>query len=253
VNLALDASVLLLNLAVFGAHARFPFVVAAASESSRRAWALAAAPALLGSLAATAATLARQPDEAIAWGMTGPFAESTPARILALTLLALLVADLVVAFGWRRLEPDGWRIVGVLGVLGCLAYALGADLLRIGWGPAGGLALILLGAALRLPLVLAGAELMSGPPGVFTLVAGPALALAFTTWPGELRHSLRADLPTLVAAVALLAAARFTPARLRRMAAMAGLLLAVLFLARAGERSSALGLRETLPASLLTQ
>jgi hypothetical protein len=41
--------------------------------------------------------------------------------------------------------------------------------------------------------------------------------------------------------------------RLRRTAAIAGLLLAVLFLARAGERSSALGLREILPASVLIQ
>lgn len=251
-NLLVDSTVLILNLVVFGAHARLPFLLASASEGSRRAWALVAPPALLASLVATAATIFRRPDEAIAWGMTGPFARSMPARLLALTVLALLLADLVVALGWRRLERDGWRILGLLGALGCMAHALGADLMRIGWGPVGSLTVLLLGAALRLPLALAGAELLTGPPRRFTLVAGPALALAFATWPGALRHGLRADLPTLAAAVLLLTAARFTPPRLRRAAAIAGFLLAVLFLGRAGQQSSSLGQREILPASLLT-
>jgi hypothetical protein len=134
-----------------------------------------------------------------------------------------------------------------------MAHALGADLLRIGWGPAGSFALLLFAAMLRLPLALASAELMVGPPRAQTLAAGPALALAFVVWPPELRASLRPDLLTLGAAVLLLASARFTPPRLRRATAIAGLVLAVLFLARAAERSRALGQREVIPAILLTR
>ena len=253
-SLLFVAVVLAFNLLVFGAHVRFPFRLAGGpSEGSRRAWALAAPPALLASLALTGAALARQPDAALAWGMTGPLAASTPARLIALVMLALLLADLVVAAGWRRLEPAGWRILGSLGLLGAMAHAFGAELLRVGWGPVTGLAVLLAAAALRLPLALASAELAAGPPGRSALAAGPALALAFLLWPEALRRSLRPDLPTLAAAVVLLVVARWTPIRLRRATAVAGLLLGIFFLARAADLSASLGQRETLPAGLLIQ
>ncbi len=250
-SLVLVAAVLAFNLLVFGAHARLPFRLAGGEERSRRAWALAAPPALLASLLLTGAALARQPDAALAWGMTGPLAASMPARLIALVMLALLLADVVVAVGWRRLEPAGWRILGALGLLGAMAHAFGAELLRVGWGPVAGLVLLLAAAALRLPLALAAAELAAGPPGRASLAAGPALALAFLLWPETLRRTLRPELATLAAAVLLLVAARWTPAKLRRATAVAGLLLAVFFLARAADLSASLGQRETLPASLL--
>lgn len=245
------AAVLALNLLVFGAHAVVPFRLARA-EAPRRLWAYAAPAALFAALLATLAAVARRPDEAVAWGLTHPLTGSLPARLIAVAVAALVLGDLVVAAGWRRLEPAGWRALGALGALGVAAHGLGSELLRIGWGPAGpGLPLLFAAAALRLPLALAAGELVAGGPRLWTPLAGPALVAAARLWPAALRGGLAADRLTLAAAALLLLAAPFVPRRLRRAAGFAGLLLAVLFLARAGEVSRVLGTGERVAPELL--
>jgi hypothetical protein len=246
------ALALALNLVVLGAHAVLPFRLSGDGDPRRRRlWALAAPAALLGVCLATALRIAARPDDAIAWGLTHPLAGSLPARLIAVALAALVVADLVLAAGWRRLEPAGWRVVGALGALAVLAHALGAELLRIGWGPApSSLAALVAAAALRAPLALAAGELVVGAPRLWTTLAGPALVAAARLWPAELRAPLAGDRPTLAAAAVLLVAARFVPLALRRVAGAAGLALAVLFLVRAAEVSRILGGVERVPGWL---
>lgn len=246
------AAALAFNLAVYGAHAALPFRLAAAEPSWRRRWALAAPLTLGASLLVTAAAIARRPDEAIAWGLTHPLDGALPARMIAVVLAALLVADLVVAAGWRRLEPAAWRVLGLLGLAAAFLHALGSELLRIGLGPTRLDAAVLLAvAALRLPLALAAGELLAGAPRWWVPVAGPALFAATRLWPASLRQALADDQWTLVVAALLLVGARFVPPSLRRIAGLAGWTLAVLFLARAAEVSRILGVVERVPAALL--
>lgn len=250
-SLAATALVLALNLAVFGSHAVAPWRLAGADSPRRRLWALAAPAALLGACVATIARVAWRPDDAIAWGLTHPWEGSLAARWIAVSLAALILADLVVAVGWKRLEPAGWRVLGALGALGAIAHALGSELLRIGWGPAPAATWPLLAAAaLRVPLALAAGELVAGTPRLWTPLAGPALVAAARLWPAELRAALALDRLTLAAAAVLLLASRFLPLRQRRAAGAAGLLLAILFLSRAAEVSGILGGTESIPGWL---
>jgi hypothetical protein len=249
---ALGALVLAWNLAVFGAHALLPFRLAAGAGEARRRWALAAPVALVAAVLATAALVARRPDEAAAWGLGGPVTASPLAAVVAVAIGALLVTDLVVLAGWRRLEPAAWRLAGALGVAGAVAHAFGSELLRAGWGPApGDLPRLLLLVALRLPLALVPAELALGRPRRFTPLAGPALVVAVALWPAAARAALGGALATLAAAALLLVLARFLPERLDRAAGWAGFALAVVFLARAAEISRVLGARERVPEILL--
>jgi hypothetical protein len=237
----MSALVLLLNLAVWGAHALLPCRLARGGEPARRLWARAALPAAGLSLVATAAALALDPDPAAAWGLHELLQGSRPALVVALGLGATLLADLVGALGWRRLEPAAWQAWGAVGALGLASATVGSELVRIGAGPAPAAAALLAAALLRAPLALAAAEALAGPPRWAAPLAGAALPLAVLLWPEPLRAVLGADRLTLGAAAALLLAARFLPERLRRPAAFAGVLLAALFLARAGDLSQALG------------
>lgn len=246
----LTAAVLAWNLVAFGLHALAPFRLVDADPQRRRLWALAA-PVLLGTSAVlTFFAVARRPDEALAWGLTDPLHGSLPARLLAVVLAAVVLTDVLVACGWRRLEPAGWRLAGSLGVVGALAHAFGSELLRIGWGPAAPLPWLAAATLLRLPLSLAAAELALGPPRLWVPLAGPGLVAATRLWPASARGALGTDTLTLIAAAVLLVAARFVPPALRRAAGVAGLVLAVLFLARAAEVSRILGGSGTLPELL---
>lgn len=237
----MTALVLLLNLAIWGAHALLPFRLARGGEAARRAWALAALPAVGLSVVATAAALTLDPDPAAAWGLHELLQGSRAALGVGLGTLAAALADLVGALGWRRFEPAAWRAWGALGALGLASVTFGSELVRIGAGPLAGWGAVALAAALRAPLALAAAEVLAGPPRWAAPAAGCALPAAVLLWPGALRAVLGADRLTLVAAVLMLVAARFLPERLRRLAALAGVVLAALFLARAGDLSQALG------------
>lgn len=245
----MSALVLWLNLAVWGAHALLPFRLARGPEAARRLWALAALPAVGLSVVATALALSFDPDPAAAWRLHEVLRGSRPALVVALGGIAVVGADLIVALGWRRFEPAAWRATGALGALGLAAVTFGSELVRIGAGPVpGGLAL-LGAAALRAPLALAAAEAAAGRPRWAAPLAGATLPLAVALWPAALRAVLGADRLSLVAACLLLLAARWLPARLRRPAALAGVALAALLLARAGDLSQALGTVED-PAGL---
>ena len=245
------AAALAFNLLVYGAHAVLPFRLSRAEDERRRAWAYAAPLALVASFIVTAAGIARRPDEAIAWGLTHPLTGSLPARMIFVALVGLLLADLVVVAGWRRIEPAAWRILGALGAVAALLHALGSELLRIGTGPAGGeLATLVAMVLLRLPLTLAAGELLAGAPRWWVPIAGPALVVAARLWPAPLRAALGADRLTLVVAALLLLASPFVPGKLRRIAGWAGFALAVLFLARSAEVSRILGATERLVGQL---
>jgi len=248
----LAAGVVALNLAVWGAHALLPWHLARAPERARRLWARLALPGVGLSVVATAAALRLAPDAAAAWRLHDLAGGELPTVALAVAAGATALADLLLALGWRQLEPAAWRLLAALGALALGAVTLAAELVRIGWGPVPSTAALLAAAALRLPLALAAAEATAGPPRLATPLAGLALGAAVALWPESLRDALGADRATLGAALILLLSARLVPARLRRPAAIAGVLLAALFLARAGEISQALGLTQTLPSEALT-
>lgn len=249
--LALAAAVLTLNLLVWGAHALLPWRLARSGEAARRLWARLALPALGLALGATGVALRADPDPAVAWGLTGFLGGSPAARVLTVVAAAVALADLVLFFAGERLDPRGWQLLGLFGAAGLAAATFGSEMLRMGWGPVPRPAALWTAAALRLPLALAAAELALGPPRRWAPAAGPALVAAFLLWPAELRRALGIDLLTLAAAAALLIAARFLPASLRRPAGGAGLLLAVLFLARSAAVSAILGGGDRLPIELL--
>jgi hypothetical protein len=241
---------LLVNLAVWGAHAVLPFRLAAPigeAEPARRLWALAALPALGLSVVVTAGALRLDPEPATAWRLHELAAGSRPALFVAVAGATLALADALLALGWRRFEPAAWRVLGALGLLGLGAVTLASELVRLGWGPVPAPAALWAAAALRLPLALAAGEAFL-PPTRWSRWLGPAAAAALTLavalWPAPVRAALGADRLTLFAAAALLLLARLLPVRFRRVARVAGVALAALFLARAGALSHRLGLTE---------
>ena len=250
-NPLLAGLVLGLNLLVWGAHAALPFHLARAGEGARRIWSRTALPALGLSIVATLALLWRSPDAAASWGLSGFVGGSLPARFIIVAAAALAAADLLLLLGGERLDAREWRLVGVFGGLGLLAQTYGSELLRMGWGPVPSRLPAFAAALLRLPLALAAAELLVGPPRRWCPIAGPALVAAFCLWPSSLRAALGPDLLTLGAAALLLLGSRWLPASLRRWSAAAGLVLAVIFLVRAGGVSELLGESERLPYEML--
>ena len=248
----LSLAALALNLLVWGAHALVPWRLATAPEPSRRRWALVALPAVGASILVTAAGLRTAPDAAVAWRLHELESSVLPTLLLAVALVAVILGDLLLALGWRRLEPLAWRVLAGIGALALAAVTLGSELVRIGWGPVPPRGALLGAALLRLPLALAAAEAALGTPRLLTPIAGLGLAGAALLWPTPLLAALGADRATLYAAVLLLLLARFIPTRLRRPAAIAAVALAALFLARAGEVSQDLGLIEIVPSEALT-
>ncbi len=240
-ELAIQSAVAAFNLAVFGAHALLPFRLAQAEERTRRLWAALAPVLLIAACMVTIWEIGRRPDDAIAWGLTHPLYGSMAARLIAVALTAALLSDLLVLFAWRGLEAAAWRFHGALGVLALFAQSLGAELLHIGWGPWRGTAAILVAAGLRALLAVAVAEIATGPPRRWSTIAGPSLVALALLWPAAMRGALARDFATLGTAALLLGGARYAPASLRRAAAIAGLVLALLYLARATEQSRTLG------------
>jgi hypothetical protein len=253
VSLPLSALVVTLNLLVWGAHARLPWQLAteAGDGIGRRLWTLGALPALGLSALATLLAVRAAPDAALAWRLTDLVGGALPARLLGIAAVALALVDLVLLAGGARLGAREWRLAGVFGALALAAQTLGSELVRIGWGPLPRAEAVYAAAALRLPLALAAGELVGGRLRLWTTLAGPALAAAVFFWPESLRRAMGGELRLLPVAALLLLAARWLPASLRRPAAAAGLVLAALLLARAGQVGAILGGAETVPDELL--
>jgi hypothetical protein len=226
----------------FGLHADGPWRLARAPEASRRLWAVAALPTLLTAAILALVHLAFHPDAALAWGIT-PLAtdSSRGSRILAILTAALLALDLTLFVSWRRWEPAAWRFASLFGWAALLSLVWILEQLRIGDGPLTPLAWIVISTAGRLPLPLAAAATARRAARSFWwTAAGVGLPLSFAYYHPDLRQALRGDLPALAAASLLLLGAAFLPARLRRPAAAAGVLIAVLFLALAANVSESL-------------
>ncbi len=218
----------------------------------KRLWALVATPLLLASAVAALFTVGARLDAAIAWGLSWP-PRSIPALAIAFTAAAVFLCDLLLLAGFRKLEPIGWRVAAGLALALLAAACFGGELLRLGRGPAAGLAGILVAALCRLPLALAAGEAAAGPVRWLTTLAGFALPFSLLGFAAPVRATLGADLLTLGAATLLLLAARFLPLSLRRPAALAGVLLAALFLDRTGDLSAAIDPGSTIPDYILPE
>jgi hypothetical protein len=227
-------------LLAWGAQAVLPWRLASRAAERRRAGALAL-PALLvtGALAAFA-WVQRHPDAALVQGLY-PLGASTTGRTLAVLFAALILADALLAVGWRRLEAAGWRIAAGFGLLFLLGVSWAAELLRAGEGPESPLFALLVLTGLRALLALGAAEALApGRPGLAT-AAGPGLLFYGLFLPAQLAQALGSQWPTLGAAALLLLAARWFPPHLRRAALLGAALLAGLYLGQAARLSQALG------------
>jgi len=243
---------LLLALVSFawGAHAVLPWRLRRGDREGvgRGGWARAALPVLLaGALGALLYARAR-PDAALASGVL-PLTANHPGRLLLLLAAAVLAVDLVLTFGWRRLEDAGWKIAAVFGLLLAAAAAFAAELMRVGEGPGGPLLLLAGAAACRLGVLLAAGELTAPGRSWLPPLAGLALPLYLYFLPEELRHPFLAGghWLTLGAAALLLLASRWLPTRLRRPGLAAAVVLASLAFAQAAEISQSLSAQPLPP------
>jgi len=236
----LDAVFLALVLVAAGAHAVVPWQ-AAGDERARRLWSRAALPVLLCGAVAALLLARAHPDAALATGLL-PLLGGREGRLLAVLLPAALALDLLAALGWRRLPPAAFRIAGVFGVALLAAAALAGETLRVGEGPSGGGAAVLLAAACRLGVALGAGELLAPRRPLLALLSGLALPAWLLVSPPELRAALWQSGAgfTLGAAALLFLAARFLPARLRRPALAGAALLAGVLFAQAAALSQAL-------------
>lgn len=219
---------------------------------SKRIWALVATPLLLAAALAALFTVGARIDAALTWGLSWPPA-TIPALAVGFSAVAVALCDLLLLAGHRRLEPAGWRIAAGLALLLLAAASVAGELLRLGRGPAAGLAGLLVAALSRLPLALAAGEAAAGPVRWLTPLAGVALPFSLLGFSTPVRATLGADLATLAAATFLLLAARFVPLSLRRPAALAGVLLAALFLDRTADLSAAIEPGSTIPDLFLPE
>lgn len=237
---------------ILGLHWLAPWRLARAEEAPRRLWGQAALPALLAAGVVALFGLDARVDSALAWGLAWPPA-SLPALLLAVAAGAVALLDLLLLFAWREFDPRAWRLAALLGGLLLAASAFAGQLLQVGRGPMPGLAALLLGTFARLALAGAAAEATVARPRWLAPLAGLALPLSAGLYSTALREALGPELITLAAATALLLAARFVPAPFRRPAVAAALVLAALFLARAGVRSNALEPPLRLPDAFLPE
>jgi len=237
-----DGLLLAAALFAWGTQATVPLKLPAAAPTARRLWAYAALPLLVGGALAAATYVRLHPEAAVAQGLF-PFLAARPGRVLAILLAALFLADLVTAFGWRRLEDAGWRIAAGFGLGSLAAASWVGELLRVGEGPPSPAPALAAAVACRLLLALAAGEIAAPGRPLLALGAGLALPVYWFLLPEVLAASLAEGRQQLAlgAAAILLLAARWLPAALRRPALAAGILLASLFLARAATLSQSIG------------
>jgi hypothetical protein len=257
----LDALCLIVLLVGWGAQAAVPWhlghlaaagadpgaagdsgpAAAGAGEPRWRVWRLASLPLAVAGLVAAVSLANRNPDATIA-GHLMPLTASTPGRLLAVLVPAMLGASLVGSLAGRRLDRQGLRLMAVFGAAAVGAAGWAGELLRTGEGPVSPLWRLLLLAACRLALALAAGEIVAPGRPRWSVAAGAALAAYLPLLPTALRGLLWAEelQLTCAAAALLLAAARWLPPALRRPALATGIVLAAIVLARAGRVSQTL-------------
>jgi len=240
------AALLWIPLLAWGAHAWVPWE-AAREARWRTPWRSTALPLALAAALALLARFAAQPDLALAEAIAPPFAPRGSVLLLLVAFAAAVAADLLVAAGGERLAPSGWRLAALAGLLALGAWAIAAERLRTAFLPVAGPLAAVAGPLATAALALATAQAITGPRRA-TAVAGLLLPLHLLPLPGRLLALAMESgtLLTLGAASALLLAAPWVPVRLRRPAALAGSLLAALFLALAERLAASLPLLPVL-------
>lgn len=240
-------------LLAMGAHVVVPKRLASCELSRRRLWALTALPLLLLAVVTFLVWLRDHPDSLVAlgWG-TDPFTTHTGQAAILLTAM-LVLADLLVWLGYRRIEPRAWRLLSLFALPALMAASAMTEILRVGQGPRTTLGALALALAGRVAVALAAGEALTprsrrpaSPRPRWTLPAGALLLLYPLTLPPETRMLLASggDLVSLAAGALLLVAARWLPPRLRRPTILAATLVTAAFLARTTE------LAETFPIYL---
>ncbi|MEP7013421.1 MAG: hypothetical protein ABJC13_24125 [Acidobacteriota bacterium] len=233
-----------------GVHAVVPWRLRRAAPEDRRLWALGAAP--LQALAALAFLyLLGRSEDAVLASHLAPFSASPVILALGTTAAALCLADLLLVFGWRRLEDRGWPILALFGGAFTLAQSFALAALSAGGSKAPASALVLRAAVLAALALAASEAITTNAPRLapFASLAGLCLPLFAFGLPQEVREPFvsAGGLAFLGAAAALLFATRFAPQpNLRRALALAGLLLAAFAWAKTVDIAGALA--ERVPA-----
>lgn len=220
-----------------------PCAAGSAPDPRKRLWALVAAPLLMVSVLAHLTWLRLHPDPLLNVGWGEDALTTGALQALGILTAALVLADLLLLAGHRRLEPKAWWSLVAFALPTLLAFALAGEILRVGQGPRTDAAALALAVSCRLAVALgAGESLAPRPPSgrpFWCLPAGLALLAYPLALPAEIRRMLfsEGDLPpgdlgTLGAAALLFLVARWLPLRLRRPALMAAALLAAVLLAR---------------------
>ena len=235
----LQLVVLSICMVAWGAH---PLAAWRLAPGSRRTAALLAMPiavaALIGMFAATTA----RPDSAIAVGLGPGWPVSAEGRFAVVLLLAALVADALALFVAKADETSGRGLAAALGGAGLVGFAIWAELLRLGEGPANGVAPFWLAVTLRAVVALGAGELLLGARARLAPLAAVALLAYPLALPAVLRDALQngGDWLNLAAAGALFLLARQLPGRFARFALAAAVVLAAVFFVRTAELSQRL-------------
>lgn len=243
-----DGLIMAWVLFAWGVQAAVPWRLPGTGPGARRLWAMASLPLLAAGVVAALWYVQTYPDAAIASGLY-PLKTTRPGRLLLVLLPALLLAGLVAAVGWKKLEDAGWRIAAGFGLAFLAAASWAGELVRAGEGPESGPLPLALLVVCRLLLGLAAGEIVAPGRPLFATAAGVAFPLYWLLLPANLANLLTQSgaLVTLGASALVLLAARWLPERLRRPALAAAILLAGLVLAQAATLSQTLASPTLLP------
>jgi hypothetical protein len=251
----LEILLLLTATLAWGAQVAIPRQLATPGPPRAGNAALALPLLLLAGAAAGYASYAGRPDAAVGAGLV-PLWSGLAGRLLLLLLAPWLAVSCLAAAGRQRLGVAGWWIVLSFGAGGLLVASWLFERLEVGAGPPPSLIPFVALVACRMAIAVAAGELVAPRLSAgWPLLAAAALAGSFllhllpeTRGVGQaLLHNGQAV--TAGSGALLFAAAslsRLTP-RLRRVALLGALLLAAIFLTRAGEISQLLGEDPTVP------
>jgi hypothetical protein len=220
-----------LEAAILGVHLMAGRSASVLEPQQRRILGLVLGPSLLSIVILR--LIATSPDDAAGASLQ---AGSAGALAVLLCLAALVAADLVALIGGASLERSAWWLIAAFGLLAAIATAWAVESLARGASPGGPGIWIASGA--RVLLMAAAGEAVLGLRPRAVLAAGLlGVPLLWFGLPALVAAQARAAgaLPAALAAAVLLTAAGVIPARLRRIAAVAGVLVACLAVAAADD------------------